>query len=344
MSKTKSSRQALALAALLVMSASASAAEYSIEPILSPDNGDRVVPTSIASNGLVVGKVYGRTKTYCFKYIDGVFATLPQPPETLYCRGAVTDLLGNITLEVVPSDNPNTSRLVELSTKGVFRTLTGQSPDGNTVAASVGGRMAGSFMAANGEPQAYLFDRKGTGVNVGALTGMTRSWLTGLNAKGLAVGWAWNSSSGSGQAFRYQNGKIVWLSPLAKGRLAKAFGINASGTIVGMSQTEIYSDSARVVSWQGKAAPVNLGAGLYTEGSAINSSGLIVGYTGYGLEGIRVREGVLSKLFDLIPPEQQLQWTLLGMPSAINDNGLIAGFDSRYNGNSDVAYLLRPLP
>ncbi|TDM08731.1 MAG: hypothetical protein C4K60_04855 [Ideonella sp. MAG2] len=199
-------------------------------------------------------------------------------------------------------------------------------------------------MAADGEPQAYLFERKGTGVNVGALTGMTRSWLTGLNAKGLAVGWAWNSSSGSGHAFRYQNGKIAWLSPLENGRLAKAKGINARGTIVGMSDTGGTLDSARVVSWQGKAAPVDLGAGRYTEGTAINNSGLIVGYTGYGLEGIRVRDGVLARLSDLIPPEQQSQWTLLGIPSAINDNGLIAGFDSRYNGNSDVAYLLRPMP
>ena len=346
MPKSLSSRRAIALAALLVMSASASAAEYRIEPILSPGNEGRVFPTSIATNGLVAGQVYASTN-FCFKYLDGVFTTLPLPPNTLRCEGAVTDLLGNITMKVVPSDNPNTTRLVELTTKGTFRPLTGLSADGNTVEASKGGRMAGSSLSAAGEPQAYLFNRTGAGVNVGALTGMTRSWLTGLNGKGWAVGHAQNAGSSSMRAFRYKDGKLLWLGALTEGGNTLAAGLNASGTVVGSSES-VAGDfmSYRAVTWQGKSAPVNLGTvfSMFTHGAAINTNGVVVGRFGLGAAGMRVRDGVATDLTSLILPEQKPQWGMLGMAVAINDNGLITGTLSSYNGNSNAAYLLRPLP
>lgn len=341
MSKSLSSRQTLALAALLAMSTSASAAEYSIEPIWSPSGGS-VFPSSIASNGLVVGNGANASSKYCFKYLDGVFTTLPLPPNTLRCEGAVTDLFGNITMKVVPTDNPNTTRLVELTTKGNFRPLTGLSADGNTVAASKGGRMAGSSLSATGEPQAYLFSRTGAGVNVGALTGMTRSWLTGLNAKGWAVGEAQNAGSNLSFAFRYKDGKILWLSSLTEGGTSRVKGINASGTMVGYSESVINDFwSNRAVTWQGKSAPVSLGTlfGQGTYGAAINASGVVAGYFGFGANGMRVRNGVAESLYSLLTPEQQTQWPFVGMATAINDDGLIAG-----TGGSNTAYLLRPLP
>lgn len=346
MSKSLSSRQALALAALLAMSTTASAAEYSIEPILSPSNDGRVFPTSIASNGLVAGRV-NASSTYCFKYLDGVFTTLPIPPNTLRCQSAVTDLLGNITMQVVPSDNPNTTRLVELTTKGTFRSLTGLSADGNTVEASKGGRMVGASLAANGEPQAYLFNRTGAGVNVGALTGMTRSWLTGLNGKGWAVGHAQAAGSNRLHAFRYKDSKITWLAPLTEGGSAFTGGMNLAGVMVGSSESTTGDFmSFRAVTWQGKSAPINLGTvfNMFTHGAAINTNGLVAGRFGLGAAGMRVRDGVATDLTSLILPEQKPQWGMLGMATAINDAGLITGTLSSYNGNSNAAYLLRPLP
>lgn len=332
------------LAALLNIGASAQAAEYNIEPILSPSGG-RVFPSSIAANGMVAGRVDAATSS-CFKYLNGVFTTLPLPPQSLRCEGAVTDLQGNITMTVVPSDNPNTIRLVELSMKGKFRPLTGLRAEGNTVAASNSGRMAGQSPSPSGEPQAYLFSRAGAGVNVGALTGMTRSWLTGLNAKGWAVGYAQNAGSSRYQAFRYRSGKITWLGSLTEGGATLAAGINATGTMVGSSETVVGDFmSFRAVTWQSTAAPINLGTlfGTFTNGAAINSQGVVIGTFGLGVAAMRVRDGIASDLYSLILPEQRPQWGMLGVPVAINDNGLIAGGLSSFNGNFNAGYLLRPI-
>jgi hypothetical protein len=343
MSKSLSSRQALALAALLAMSTSASAAEYSIEPIQHP-SGHFVFASSVANNGLVAGHVYAYGT--CFKYLDGVFTTLALPPNTRSCEYAVTDPVGNITMKVVPADKPTTTRLVELTTNGTFRFITGLGGDSDIVVASRAGRMAGSSQSASGEPQAYLFSRKGAGVNVGALTGMTRSWLTGLNTKGWAVGMAQKEGSNRGYAFRYNynDGKIFWLKSLTRDGSTSASGINSSGTIVGSAET-VPDDymSNRAVTWQGKSAPVNQGSDfeLFALGQAINSSGLVVGRIGDS--GMRSRNGVVTELHSLIPPDQQIQWGTLGDATAINDDGLIVGTLSAYKG-SIVAYLLRPLP
>ena len=346
MSKTQSSRQVLALAALLVMSASASAAEYRIEPIRSPTNDGFVHPTSIAANGLVAGQVYASTN-YCFKYLDGTFTTLPLPPNTLRCESAVTDLKGNITMTVVPSDKPTTTRVVELTSKGKFLNLSGLSADGNTVYASMNGRMVGTSLAANGEPQAYLFNRTGAGVNVGTLTGMTRSWLRGINAKGWAVGYGQSVTSPALRAFRYKDGKITWLDNLAEGGSSFATSINAGGTAVGSSEsTAADTWSYRAVTWQGKSAPVSLGTvfNQFTFGNAINSYGVVVGRFGFNSAGMRVRNGVATDLTSLILPEQMPQWSMVGAAVAINDAGLITGVASSYNGDTYDAYLLRPLP
>lgn len=337
--------QAAALAALAVFSAAATSAEYSIEPILST-SGDRTVPTSIASDGMVAGQVHGSIKS-CFKYLNGVFTTLPLPPKTVRCESAVTDSLGNITMTVVPTDNPNTTRLFELSSKGKFKAITAQSADGHSVTASEGGRMAGSILSPEGLPQAYLFARKGTGVDVGALTGMSRSWLTGVNAKGWAVGHGQAAGSNRQQAFLYKSGKITWLAPLTEGASAFASGINSSGVVVGSSES-VAGDfqSYRAVTWQGKAAPISLGSlsGQFTHGAAINASGVVAGRYGMGATGMRARNGVPANLLSLILPEQQAQWSMVGMAAAINDKGLITGSMSGYIGNYNAAYLLRPLP
>jgi probable HAF family extracellular repeat protein len=208
--------------------------------------------------------------------------------------------------------------------------------------------MAGSSLSEAGEPQAYLFNRKGGGVNVGALTGKTRSWLTGLNAKGWAVGYAETAGSRRTQAFRYKDGKVVWLGALSEGGSTYVAGINAGWTAVGSSES-VADDfmSYRAVTWKGKSGPVNLGTlfDLFTHGEAINSTGVVVGRYGLGAAGMRVSNGVMSNLVNLIPADKKVLWDgLLGRAVAISDNGMIVGANSRYNGVNGAAYLMRPSP
>lgn len=345
MPKSLSPRHPLAMAALLLTTASAGAAEYSIEPIVSPDGG-YVVPTSIASNDMVVGQVwYG--PNFCFKYLNGVFTKLPMPSGYRSCEMAVTNLQGDITMTMVPSYNPNTTRVVVLTTKGQFLDLSGLTDEGNTVYASKGGTMVGTSKSADGKNQAYIFKRKGAGINVGALTGMASSWLLGLNNKGWAVGHAIAEGSNQLRAFRYKDGKITWLAGLAEGGTSMAVDINSGGTTVGTSEStagDLKSD--RAVTWQGKSNPTNLGsfAGLYTRAAAINSAGVVVGRYGDSAHGLRVRDGVMSRLADLIDRQQMSQWLIIGYATAINDKGMILGGDSVYNGRYGTGYLLRPLP
>ena len=338
-----SSPFAIGLSGLLAVSASAHSAEYSIEPIVSPTGG-YVFPSSIASDGLVAGHVKTST-TSCFKYLNGVFTTLPLQPHNLRCQTAVTDLQGNIAMTVVPVDKPGTTRVVELTKRGRFQDLMGLSADGNTVAASKGGFIAGASLSSSGEPQAYIFKRSGPGINVGALTGMPRSWLTGINAKGWAVGMAQAQPGDVPKAFQYRNGKLMWLAPLVPGGDATANGINAEGTVVGSAGTSPGGfGNSHAVTWKGRSAPIDLGSVVgMTYGLAIDVHGTAVGRSGLGYQGVRMREGAFVILQYLISPEQQLEWTTVGEATAISDDGLITGALSEYNGQYGVAYLLRPL-
>lgn len=349
MPKSQSSQRAAALAALLIVSAYASAAEYNIEAIVSPTGGD-VYPTSISKSGMVVGWINSVTgsSTACFKYKNRAVKILPLPALASSCKEASTDLQGNITMTVTTLDSPAKTKVFELSSKGVFTELTGLANDDNLVRASAGGKMAGYSKDSNGQPQAYIFRRSGAGTNVGALTGYPSSILVGITAKGAAIGNAFDSSSGVNRAFKYSKNKIDWLPPLST-RGAYATAINSNDVAVGSShESPSGFETNRATVWQGNQPPKNLGSlnGQSTVAQAVNLTGDIVGSYGIGAGGLRIRNESLTALSTLIPPSDLTQWGFfLGEATAISDSGLIAGggFSSRYNGQA-AGYLLRPIP
>ncbi|WP_396270315.1 hypothetical protein [Ideonella sp.] len=196
---------------------------------------------------------------------------------------------------------------------------------------------------------AYIFNRIDQGVNVGILTGLINTTLTGINSRGVAVGID-NSGAVPTRAFVYQKGQISWLTPLSDGASTYAAAINKLNVVVGHSNlepTNTYA-SQRAASWTSPDTAQNLGSayGFRTYATAINSSNLVVGGENAAwAHGILFKDGAATDLRNLLTADQKAIWWPVGPAYAINDQGLIAGAGARRVADGKfVAYLLRPLP
>ena len=96
----------------------------------------------------------------------------------------------------------------------------------------------------------------------------------GINASGMAVGWA-ETSTGDQQAFSSANGGWLNLPSLSGASDSAAYGVNASGVIVGTSSI---NGQTHGEIWNGATA-TDLGAGIFATG--INDPGAIVGGNGH---------------------------------------------------------------
>lgn len=349
MSRSAFPYRTLAIAALSTIGASALATEYSLEAIIDPDGGT-VWPRSISEDGTVVGQNWrSGAPPACFKYFNGVYSLLPLPSDASECLGAAIDPKGNVTLTYRPKEGGNL-RIIELTTRGKFRAL--QAPFGtdNYVFASNNGRMAGMSVTATGQ-DAYVFNRTDQGVNVGVLTGHTRSQLRGINSRGVAVGYVDPPTGKQNRPFVYQKGQIYWLMPLSDGARTYALAINKLNVVVGYSHLDPANtdESQRATSWTSSDTAQNLGLayGSGTYANAINGSNHAVGGATSRLAGILFKDGTAVELGELLTADQKAIWGSVGPAYAINDKGLIAGQEARRIADGTLttyAYLLRPLP
>jgi len=121
---------------------------------------------------------------------------------------------------------------------------------------------------------------------------------------------------------------------------SSAFGINASGQVVGESETK-RSDARHAVMWtNGKIKDLGTLGGANSTASSINASGAVVGDADTNSGTIVAFLYWKRRMIDLnalLPPGSG--WALMGARS-INDNGWITGYG--YINGKQHAFLLRP--
>jgi probable HAF family extracellular repeat protein len=163
------------------------------------------------------------------------------------------------------------------------------------------------------------------------------------------VGYTFNTSNGTQQAFSYANGTPTNLGTLG-GSNSDATAINASGTIVGTSYTASGAQHAFSYS-NGTMTDIGALGGTFSEAFSINNSGEIVGEAANfgaflynpanGMEGLNVLYASLLVPGGAGSPDG---FTSLTEATAINSTGDIAGYGDYWNGSTEIssAFLLEP--
>jgi probable HAF family extracellular repeat protein len=222
--------------------------------------------------------------------------------------------------------------------------MTGLSgPDASMVFASginASGQIVGSGGSAKGGPyqRSFVFSN-GKFTDLGTLGGpYVSSSASGINASGQVVGTAYtNDYSGTqtARAFLYSGGKMTDLGTLG-GPWSQATAINASGQVIGQSQTASGAMHSFLYSG-GKMTDLGTVNAL-----GINDAGSIVGIGGdpntNTTHAFLFINGKLTDLNRLIPAGSD--W-ILRSAAAINNRGQIVGFGVSPSGYGH-AFLLTP--
>jgi probable HAF family extracellular repeat protein len=214
----------------------------------------------------------------------------------------------------------------------VLPTLGGSSGYANSINDS--GQVVGYAEDAFHHLRPFLWTATGGIQDLGALPGRNSGNANAINASGQVVGGSYSTTGGGSRAFLWT--AAGGMQDLGVGDGSVAFGINASGAVVGGKNNNafLWTQTGGV-----QALP---GLGGTSSASGINSSGLIVGdvetvpgtsnYVAALWQG-----GALIDLNTLLPASSG--WQLL-YATAINDAGQITGTGT-YNGEAR-AFLLNP--
>jgi probable HAF family extracellular repeat protein len=166
----------------------------------------------------------------------------------------------------------------------------------------------------------------------------TASFANAINASGETVGFT--GTPASLQAFSFKNGQISLLGTLG-GTYGEAYGINASGVIVGTSY--LAGDAAQHAFVYANGTMRDLGhlGGDYSEATDIADNGTIVGTSsvaGGAYHAFVHAGGRMRDLNRLIPPRSGL---VLFKATAINASGQIVGYGPNAAGKTR-GFLLTP--
>jgi probable HAF family extracellular repeat protein len=129
----------------------------------------------------------------------------------------------------------------------------------------------------------------------------------------------------------YSSGKMTDLGTLG-GTSSYAYGINASGQVVGVAKTGSGSNHAFIYN---DGTMTDLGAG---QANSINANGQVVGYSGN--HAFLYSNGVMTDFNSMIATSSG--WTLKSA-TGINDNRQVVGYGTNPSGQTD-AFLLTPMP
>lgn len=155
-----------------------------------------------------------------------------------------------------------------------------------------------------------------------ATSATTYASASAINDSGLIAGVS------GGHAVIWRDGKVIALPSLGNESSSTSSGINANGTVVGVSYTETYDP--RPLMWQNGAVQ-QLTSGPYNYGGAtdINNGETVVGYVAKGgnIEQAASWDHGTLTLLDELPDTNSAR------AFGINDAGLIVG-DASYGGFS----------
>lgn len=160
-------------------------------------------------------------------------------------------------------------------------------PFGFAAGVNEAGVVAGTFRydAQTGAMEGFRW-QAGKTVALGTLGGMG-SQVSQINRDGIIVGWA-QRADGMQRAVVWKNDEIVDLGSLGGGFLAcsVAYGINASGTIVGESCIDAGTNHPVVFRSPGVIEDLGTLGGNFGVALGINDAGVIVGYSTLGFSGV----------------------------------------------------------
>ena len=157
-------------------------------------------------------------------------------------------------------------------------------------------------------------------VDVGDIGGNGTDALA-MNNAGVVVGATIDSISGALEAYVWDNGVSHYLERLPNSGLALALDISDGGDVVGRGMNA--SNDYRALLWRdGETVPFDLGTlgGSYARADGINSSGHIVGDSGFpdgGANAFRWMDGIMDPLGDFGVED--------GFGTAINDREQVVG-------------------
>jgi probable HAF family extracellular repeat protein len=211
------------------------------------------------------------------------------------------------------------------------------------------GAVAGSAQTAGGQWHAFVY-QSSTMTDLGTLGGASSN-AQAINSSGQVVGSAQHSGNATYEAFIYSGGTMTGLGTLT-GDLSIANGINSSGQVVGWAGLLSTGGGIKRAFLYSGGTMFNLG-GLTgsgdSEATAINSSGLIVGFAvapgpsvvsgGTGLHAFLYAAGTMHDLNTLAGATWLSDGTTPGFVElsrayGINDVGQIAGNGVYWTGTA----------
>jgi probable HAF family extracellular repeat protein len=214
-----------------------------------------------------------------------------------------------------------------------FYTMSPISLSGTTFSTPRGVNESGNVVGSAGEPGtggtiAWITGAAGenayTVAPLGSAVGTPSNCFYAINNEGTAVGYSYVNDGGVTRyhAVRYDGTTQTDIGTLG-GANSYAYGINTAGTIVGTSNATSTTQHAFAYSDGAMTDLGFLGSGTFSQASAINSAGVIVGYSTTNFEAsahaFKYEDGMMT---DLGVPEN----LTASYATCIADNGCIGGY------------------
>jgi probable HAF family extracellular repeat protein len=314
---------------------------YELTELAAPAEGNASFPLGLTAQGDVVGTARttsARLPQLATRWSNGEATSLGSLPGSTFSRAFAQNARGEAVGEATAANGA--TRAVLFAPDGTVRDLGTLEGSNSAVANDINAR--GTAVGVSGGT-ATVFGKNGPAALPPLDAGVAgTSRADAINDRGQVAGFAPATVEGSqspvGQAAlwtpRGQSYTVTAMDRLEPGRFARAYDINAAGTVVGEASrsTETGASVTRAVRWDRQAVTEldPLRDYRFTRANAVNQGGDIVGHaTGFfgfsTIDGAAVLwdEGIAHDLNDLVLNDSDL---VLRSAEDIDDSGRIIGF------------------
>ena len=335
--------------------------EYEVTAIIAgfacpPFGLAAVSPWALNEAGDLAGHVTcpaGVTRAFRWTAETGL-ELIPMPPQTSESRASAINGSKVVGYHAVSGDKLGHLGFLYDFESGEFTSL-GTLPGGNwSQARSI--NSAGEIVGFWGDtvngpsPQAFIW-RDGEMIDIHPDFGTPRSDANGINDDSIVTGWMGTSPSTDARAFIWDNGKVTELPPIPEGVTSKGNRIN-TGRQLAVSGKFNDDHPLGFISggflWEaGQWTDLGMLPGYDSMAlTGLNDTGQIVGWS-RAIEsgdepdtGFIWKDGVMSNLNNLLPPNSQLQ---VSRAKGINESGQIAARAHSDDLDATVGLLLSPV-